>query len=652
VILMGMEKIWLTHVFILFGPSNGYYSDVKSATILNVVSQDYSGDAEENKVITLNNEADGKEEIVLKKKESIFNKNFKIKECAKTCEETKLNEVEQEALGDCIFEGKLKSDKDSTVQVHGCEDKGHAIDISLLSEKANLKYNSYRIHNNGTIETDSEAKFTDVPSSKALSEKGSDYEDDFLEDEPPLKFVNSRGETVSYVRVEKPGAESCCRATKSKCYESKNAGVEKSCSTTMGKIKCGDECQRMIKMLKAYEKRSNEYMTLLNMTRGNEHKNISKGKMKTLAESEQMKTLAESQPMKKQKQSESHYDDEESEYDSETYDDEPNKDEHKVKKPPQKVEKKGLTISYKDLKKIESAVTRKKGTNPKCKKARSMFRSRSLSYQSVLECAHHPFTPCRQKDPVPTKKEYIIYKKNTIEIGVVVDRHFYKVIADAIKSTDKEKVRKAILEYIKKLMNGVEPYLNHQSFTTKGGFSLKINGVIIFNEKTDLNEKWETFQSGQKMLQEFRLFANKVNEACDAEPESYDAMLLLTGRYDYTEINGGGGSFGYAFTGAVCQTAASMMISARADDKGDPKPVMSQVLAHEFGHILGSGHDGEPDKHNAALWPGGKVPCAGDKYLMAKSVDTTMKVWSDCTRKMIDSNYQDREKKKHNCFRT
>ena len=31
----------------------------------------------------------------------------------------------------------------------------------------------------------------------------------------------------------------------------------------------------------------------------------------------------------------------------------------------------------------------------------------------------------------------------------------------------------------------------------------------------------------------------KVNNDCDADRDSYDAMVLLTGRYDYEEMGGG-----------------------------------------------------------------------------------------------------------------
>ena len=39
---------------------------------------------------------------------------------------------------------------------------------------------------------------------------------------------------------------------------------------------------------------------------------------------------------------------------------------------------------------------------------------------------------------------------------------------------------------------------------------------------------------------------------CDADQGSYDAMILLTGRYDWTDMVGH--ALGYAYTGQVCKS--------------------------------------------------------------------------------------------------
>ena len=45
----------------------------------------------------------------------------------------------------------------------------------------------------------------------------------------------------------------------------------------------------------------------------------------------------------------------------------------------------------------------------------------------------------------------------------------------------------------------------------------------------------------------------KVNNACDGELDSYDAMVLLVGRTDYFEMaENSSPAMGMALTGAVC----------------------------------------------------------------------------------------------------
>ena len=43
---------------------------------------------------------------------------------------------------------------------------------------------------------------------------------------------------------------------------------------------------------------------------------------------------------------------------------------------------------------------------------------------------------------------------------------------------------------------------------------------------------WDEAYGIYDVLTKFQDFANDINNACDAERDSYDAMLLLTGRVD------------------------------------------------------------------------------------------------------------------------
>ena len=47
-----------------------------------------------------------------------------------------------------------------------------------------------------------------------------------------------------------------------------------------------------------------------------------------------------------------------------------------------------------------------------------------------------------------------------------------------------------------------------------------------------LKMSWDDANGIYDVLTKFQVYANDINNACDAESDSYDAMLLLTGRVD------------------------------------------------------------------------------------------------------------------------
>ena len=56
-----------------------------------------------------------------------------------------------------------------------------------------------------------------------------------------------------------------------------------------------------------------------------------------------------------------------------------------------------------------------------------------------------------------------------------------------------------------------------------------------------------------KFLFPKKKLSSKVNNACDGELDSYDAMVLLVGRTDYFEMaENSSPAMGMALTGAVC----------------------------------------------------------------------------------------------------
>ena len=52
------------------------------------------------------------------------------------------------------------------------------------------------------------------------------------------------------------------------------------------------------------------------------------------------------------------------------------------------------------------------------------------------------------------------------------------------------------------------------------------------------------------LLQKFKVYSNKVNNPCDFEEKSFDAMVYITGRKDWTDM--GSGMSGYAYTKRIC----------------------------------------------------------------------------------------------------
>ena len=104
------------------------------------------------------------------------------------------------------------------------------------------------------------------------------------------------------------------------------------------------------------------------------------------------------------------------------------------------------------------------------------------------------------------------------------------------------------------LMVQVETYLTHNSFSRRrGGFRIKINGVQIYKEHNDeLTRDFDNTIVLTDLLAVFQGYANEVNEACDAEQGSYDAMILFTGRYNFSDVQYGF-SKGLAYVGEVCR---------------------------------------------------------------------------------------------------
>ena len=65
-------------------------------------------------------------------------------------------------------------------------------------------------------------------------------------------------------------------------------------------------------------------------------------------------------------------------------------------------------------------------------------------------------------------------------------------------------------------------------------------------------KEWDAVSSLEMYLEKFKHHLAKYNDACDAEQDSYDAAILLTGRADDLTDVGPGATVGFAYTGKVC----------------------------------------------------------------------------------------------------
>jgi len=204
---------------------------------------------------------------------------------------------------------------------------------------------------------------------------------------------------------------------------------------------------------------------------------------------------------------------------------------------------------------------------------------------------------------------------------------------------------------LQKLFAEVQTLLQRPTFADKGGFRVKLTGFKFIREP--MGNGKESNRLDDHFLQ-FREYCNKVNRACDADQKSYDAMVFLTGRTDFNEVSGPNGVAGYADTGAICNMAPPIAVTMQMDNNGNPLPTVAKVLAHEFGHLLGSYHDGEKNQISH-IWKKSHqytLQCKAGEHLMSPSVGESMTDWSWCTKKAVKMRLEYLERNNLNCLYT
>merc|ERR1711974_53778 len=232
-------------------------SDVVKVKVRPLKPSDYDLGPSFTKEFSLVGKDKKSEKLRVMKKPSLFNKNFKVSKCGMSgCKDEPLKAEEEELATRCSFSGKLDSDPDSTVYISGCAGE-ESMDISLMSKKSKLRFNTYRVEKAGKIKVDENSTFSDVRKNKE-NEDSKDYKwtnigSDYSGDKSGIPSVLVNGYTYSYVHKESKNGEKCCRPIKSKCDVNKKLG--NTCKISRGEVKCGKGCSQVIKALKKLQRK-------------------------------------------------------------------------------------------------------------------------------------------------------------------------------------------------------------------------------------------------------------------------------------------------------------------------------------------------------------------------------------------------------------
>jgi len=234
---------------------------------------------------------------------------------------------------------------------------------------------------------------------------------------------------------------------------------------------------------------------------------------------------------------------------------------------------------------------------------------------------------CKKYGPKSTEGAERIYKKKTLEIGVVVSPRFYEVVKKALgQNIGEEMIEKRIKKKVKKMFTKAQRYLLDDSISKTGGFTLVLNGIEILKnyQLVDL----EGLTDNKVLLTKFSKYAMTSNPSWDGDKASHDIRILLNG---FESSGGLESASGAANTDRVCKRDALAVVTVSLTN-GKPGMFGPITLAHEIGHVLGASHDGYGS------------PCQSAYHIMSDPTPRAGNpMWSTCSQMNIDNGEDERK---------
>jgi len=218
--------------------------------------RDLKGDYSEEGAKEITLDGLSKENIKVFPKKDLFGKHSKIFDCNESgCGSEEVSKEQKKKLSKCTYEGKLKDDPDSRVNLIMCDPKGSQ-NLVILSDKKNMGSNVYRVDSNGKFKGIPEQNFTDEVDEKVIAKyerKGSDYE---LEMDKSITAAAVKMNGKYYAILVEDEGPKCCKIVRTHCKkkDGSNACTEEKRHLCDGD-KPGQTCEKVKKYVKKQGKK-------------------------------------------------------------------------------------------------------------------------------------------------------------------------------------------------------------------------------------------------------------------------------------------------------------------------------------------------------------------------------------------------------------